>query len=176
MNKKPSPCWPVRLRSILRDARVRHPKPPRRRPRNRRSRYRPKRAVEDVPGGTCLGARRRDSEGVYHSPHRSPRSARQGRRLGSYLHLGREGRAKSYTYSVIEGQGTLHQGVFGAPEELPLQPDATPFPIAAVKTDTDAALNMALANGGYHFEKKTPRKSSASCWRNCPSSPTRHGA
>jgi hypothetical protein len=70
-----------------------------------------------------------------------------------------KGHAKSYTYSVIEGQGTLHQGVFGAPEEdFTSRPDATPFPIAAIKTDTDAALNMALANGGYDFEKKVPRK------------------
>ena len=70
-----------------------------------------------------------------------------------------KGHAKSYTYSVIEGQGTLHQGVFGAPEEdFTPTPDATPFAIGAVKTDTDAAFNMALTNGGTDYEKKVPRK------------------
>ena len=68
-----------------------------------------------------------------------------------------KGRSKSYTYSVIEGAGTLHQGVFGAPEEdWTAGKETEPFLIAAVKTDTDAALNMALANGGTDYEKKSP--------------------
>jgi hypothetical protein len=70
-----------------------------------------------------------------------------------------KGRSKSYTYSVIEGAGTLHQGVFGAPEEgWSAGKDSEPFLIAAVKTDTDAALNMALANGGTDYEKKSPQQ------------------
>jgi hypothetical protein len=66
-----------------------------------------------------------------------------------------KGRAKSYTYSVIESQGNLHKGVFGGLEEdyTPSR-DTTPFLIAGIKTDTDAALNMAMANGGYDYEKE----------------------
>lgn len=65
-------------------------------------------------------------------------------------------KAKPYTYSVVEGEGMLHQGVFGR-QEQPWSPDpraaTLPFLIGAVKVDTDAALDMALANGGYDYEK-----------------------
>jgi hypothetical protein len=66
-----------------------------------------------------------------------------------------KGRSKLYTYSAIEGEGNLHKGVFGGLEEdyRPSR-DTSPFLIAGVKTDTDAALNMALANGGYDYEKE----------------------
>ena len=72
-----------------------------------------------------------------------------------------KGRSKSYTYSVIEGEGTLHLGVFGGPEQ-PWSPSGNaqtqPFLISAVKIDTEAALNMALANGGTDYQKGKPKQ------------------
>lgn len=49
--------------------------------------------------------------------------------------------AKSYTYSIVEQLPDLHKGVFGGPQE---SPSGTPFLIAGVKTDTDAAYQTAL--------------------------------
>ncbi len=67
--------------------------------------------------------------------------------------------ARSYTYSIVEAQGNLHEGVFpGQPESWNPQGLNTPFLIAAVKTDTDAAYKTALANGGAEYDKKNPGK------------------
>jgi hypothetical protein len=65
-----------------------------------------------------------------------------------------KGRAKTYTYSVVESPGNLHQGVFGGPEE-DLSAQAQPFLIAAVKVDTDAAYKTALGKAG-DYDKKNP--------------------
>jgi len=65
-----------------------------------------------------------------------------------------KGRAKTYTYSVIESPGNLHQGVFAGPEE-DLSAQAQPFLIAAVKVDTDAAYKTALAKAA-EYDKKNP--------------------
>ena len=54
------------------------------------------------------------------------------------------GRARSYTYSVIESAGNLHQGVFAGLEESGTHGGGTPFLIAAVKTDTDEVYQTAL--------------------------------
>lgn len=72
----------------------------------------------------------------------------------------RLGRARSYTYSVIEGQGNLHKGVFGGPEEGWSGPTGitSTFPFIAVKIDTDAAYQTALAHGGADYDKQTPGK------------------
>ena len=66
-----------------------------------------------------------------------------------------KGRARTYTYSVVESPGNLHQGVFAGPEE-DLNAQAQPFLIAAVKVDTDAAYKTALGKVG-DYEKKNPR-------------------
>src|ERR1035437_1490721 len=66
-----------------------------------------------------------------------------------------KGRARTYTYSVIESPGNLHQGVFGGQQE-DLDARAQPFLIAAVKVDTDAAYKTALGKAG-DYEKKNPR-------------------
>jgi hypothetical protein len=68
--------------------------------------------------------------------------------------------ARSYTYSIIEAQGNLHKGVFGLLEESWSGPHGgtTPFLMAAVKVDTDAAYQTALAQGGADYDKKNPGK------------------
>jgi hypothetical protein len=57
-----------------------------------------------------------------------------------------KGAQKSWTFSVVEAQGNLHEGVFQGPQS-PWSPtsDAPVFPIAGVKKDTDAALEAAKA-------------------------------
>jgi hypothetical protein len=53
--------------------------------------------------------------------------------------------ARVYTYSVVEAEPNLHQGVFAAPPESWSGPGTgtKPFLIAAVKIDTDAAYKTA---------------------------------
>ena len=65
-----------------------------------------------------------------------------------------KGRARSYTYSVVESQGNLHQGAFAGQEE-DLNAQAQSFLIAAVKVDTDAAYKTALAKAA-DYDKKNP--------------------
>jgi len=64
------------------------------------------------------------------------------------------GRARTYTYSVIESPGNLHQGVFAGQQEA-LGAQAQPFLIAAVKVDTDVAYKTALAKAA-EYDKKNP--------------------
>jgi len=68
--------------------------------------------------------------------------------------------ARSYTYSIIEAQGNLHKGVFGLLEEGWSGPhgETSPFLMAAVKIDTDAAYQTALGQGGADYDKKNPGK------------------
>jgi hypothetical protein len=70
-----------------------------------------------------------------------------------------KGRAKSYTYSVVESEGTLHEGVFGG-QEQPWTSGAgnAPFLIGDAKADTDAALKTALANGGTEVQRGQPKQ------------------
>jgi hypothetical protein len=57
--------------------------------------------------------------------------------------------ARNYTYSVVDVEPTLHQGVFASqPESWSGSGDTKPFLIAAVKTDTDAAYKTALKTAG----------------------------
>jgi hypothetical protein len=67
------------------------------------------------------------------------------------------GRARTYTYSVVEQEGNLHEGVFGLQEESwsGSQGPAANFDIRAVSTDTDAAYKTALENAGG-YDKKNP--------------------
>jgi hypothetical protein len=70
------------------------------------------------------------------------------------------GNARSYTYSVIEGEGNLHKGVFAGLEEAWAGPRGVtkPFNIQAVKKDTDDAYKAALENKGADYDKKNPGK------------------
>jgi len=69
------------------------------------------------------------------------------------------GHARSYTYSVVEAEGNLHQGVFAGLEESGSGPRgiAEPFLIAAVKTDSDEVYQTALKKAA-DYEKKNPGK------------------
>ncbi|HEU0140099.1 MAG TPA: hypothetical protein VFQ79_10325 [Bryobacteraceae bacterium] len=68
------------------------------------------------------------------------------------------GRARSYTYSVIEGPGNLHKGVFAGPEEGYREGgQAQPFPVAALRVDSNEAYETALNKGkGNEYSKKNP--------------------
>jgi hypothetical protein len=69
-----------------------------------------------------------------------------------------QGKAKSYTYSVVEGEGNLHKGVFaGSDQSWSPSGAAKPFAIAAVKVDSDEAYQTAMKKGA-DYEKKNPGK------------------
>lgn len=69
------------------------------------------------------------------------------------------GRARPYTYSVIDAGGNLHKGVFNGPEENYAGPtrQAKPFLVAALRTDSDEALQTALKKSA-EYVKKNPDK------------------
>jgi hypothetical protein len=71
-----------------------------------------------------------------------------------------KGRARSYTYSVIDVEPNLHKGVFAGQEEGWNGPHGvtSPFLMAAIKTDSDAAYQTALKEGGAEYNKKSPGK------------------
>src|SRR5690242_4969668 len=59
------------------------------------------------------------------------------------------GKARSYTYSVVESEGNLHKGVFAGLDQSWSGPSGTtkPFLMASVKTDSDEAYQAALKKG-----------------------------
>lgn len=67
-------------------------------------------------------------------------------------------RAKMFTYSVTEGPGNLHKGVFGSADDAYTQRgQAKPFPVAALKVDSDQALEVAMKKA-TDYVKKNPDK------------------
>jgi hypothetical protein len=68
--------------------------------------------------------------------------------------------SRTYTFSVIDIEPTLHKGVFAGTEQSWTGPsgNTSPFLIAAVKIDSDAAYQTALKNGGAEYDRKGPRK------------------
>lgn len=69
-----------------------------------------------------------------------------------------QGKARSYTYSVVESEGNLHQGVFAGQDQSYSTSGATkPFPMAAIKIDSDQAYETALKKGA-DYDKKNPGK------------------
>lgn len=68
-------------------------------------------------------------------------------------------KARGYTYSVVESEGNLHKGVFAGLDQSWSGPSGTtkPFPMAAVKVDTDQAYQTALKKGA-EYDKKNPGK------------------
>jgi len=71
--------------------------------------------------------------------------------------------ARSYTFSIVESQGNLHKGLFAGPQEGWSGPrgSSTPFLIAAVKVDTDAAYKTAMTTAqskAADYDKKNPGK------------------
>ncbi len=65
------------------------------------------------------------------------------------------GRARTYTYSVVEAEGNLHKGIFAGLEETYSGPrgQAKPFLAAAVKVDTDKAYATALKKSADYVKK-----------------------
>jgi hypothetical protein len=68
------------------------------------------------------------------------------------------GKAKMYTYSAVEADGGLHEGVFAGPvESYTPRSDSSPFTIAAIKVDSDEAYNTAVEQSADYI-KKNPDK------------------
>lgn len=63
--------------------------------------------------------------------------------------------SKSYTDSIIEQLPDVHKDVFGGPQQ---SPSGTPFLIAAVKVDSDAAYRTAVAKLTKADEKASAGK------------------
>ncbi|MCX6629286.1 MAG: hypothetical protein NTW28_16845 [Candidatus Solibacter sp.] len=71
--------------------------------------------------------------------------------------------SRSYTYSIVEGEGNLHQGAFAGPQEAWSGPRGldSPFLMAAIKIDTTAAYKTAKETSHSHaaeYDKKNPGK------------------
>ncbi len=69
--------------------------------------------------------------------------------------------SRSYTYSIVDGEGGLHKGAFAGPEEGWSGKSGQPFLMAAVKVDTDAAYKTAMetpASKAADYDKKNPGK------------------
>jgi hypothetical protein len=68
-------------------------------------------------------------------------------------------KSKTFTYSTVESAGNLHQGVFAGLEDGYSGPQggAFPFEIAAIKTDSDQAYDVA-AEKSADYIKKNPNK------------------
>ena len=64
---------------------------------------------------------------------------------------------RTFTYSVIESEGNLHQGVFPGLEESASAASAKAFLIGAAKIDSDAAYKTALAHA-EEYNKKNPKQ------------------
>ena len=68
------------------------------------------------------------------------------------------GKSRTYTYSAVEAEGNLHQGVFaGIAEDYAVGRGPSPFLPAALKIDTDQAYDTA-AEKSQDYIKKNPDK------------------
>ncbi len=67
------------------------------------------------------------------------------------------GKARSYTYSVVESVGNLHKGVFAGLDQSWSGPSGTtkPFLMASIKVDSDEAYKTALKKAA-EYDKKHP--------------------
>jgi len=70
-----------------------------------------------------------------------------------------QGKARGYTYSVVESEGNLHKGVFAGLDQSWSGSSGTtkPFLMAAIKVDSDQAYQTALKKGA-EYDKKNPGK------------------
>jgi hypothetical protein len=71
--------------------------------------------------------------------------------------------SRDYTFSIMEGEGNLHKGAFAGAEAgwSGSRGVNTPFLMAAVKVDTDAAYKTAMGDPKTHaveYDKKNPGK------------------
>jgi hypothetical protein len=64
------------------------------------------------------------------------------------------GKAKTYTWSAVEAEGNLHQGVFGGlQEDYSPRVDSSPFQIVAIKVDSDEAYKTAAKQSAAYIGK-----------------------
>ncbi len=64
------------------------------------------------------------------------------------------GKSRMFTYSAVEAEGNLHQGVFANLEEsYSASHQSTPFAVQALKIDTDAAWETAVKNSADYIKK-----------------------
>jgi hypothetical protein len=70
-----------------------------------------------------------------------------------------KGRQRGWTYSVVQGEGNLHKGLFAGLEQSWSGPRGAirPMIIQAVQTDSDAAYEAAIGRAAA-YEKKNPGK------------------
>jgi hypothetical protein len=69
--------------------------------------------------------------------------------------------AKTYTYAVANADGGINKGIYGNNEEAYSGPrgNSAPFPMQALKKDTDEVLKTALATkDAVEYTKKNPDK------------------
>lgn len=63
------------------------------------------------------------------------------------------GKTKSYSYSAVEGEGNLHEGVFaGAEEPYSGRGNSSPIPLAAIKVDSDEAYKTAVEKSADYMQ------------------------
>jgi len=62
------------------------------------------------------------------------------------------GQQRVYTYSVVDASTSLHEGIF-ADSPTPLTGDVHPFLLAAARTDTDQAWELALKHAEEYTRK-----------------------
>lgn len=64
-------------------------------------------------------------------------------------------RARTFTWSAIEGEGNLHKGVFGTLEEAWSGPNGStqPFLVQALRIDTPEALQTAIKHSAEYLDK-----------------------
>ncbi len=67
-----------------------------------------------------------------------------------------KGRAKSVTWSAVEGEG-LHKGVFAGQEESWSATSGKTFPVQAIQVDTPAVLETAVAKGEAYLKRPGDR-------------------
>lgn len=74
-----------------------------------------------------------------------------------------KGQSRDYTFSIVESEGNLHKGAFAGPESgwSGSRGIESPFPMAAVKVDSDTAYKKAMetpASKAADYDKKNPGK------------------
>src|ERR1039458_8970506 len=70
-----------------------------------------------------------------------------------------QNKARSWTYSVVESEGNLHKGVFaGFDQSWSSSGEAKPFPMAAIKFDSDQAYQTALKKGAEYRSEEVVRR------------------
>jgi hypothetical protein len=69
-----------------------------------------------------------------------------------------KGRVRSYTYSVVEAEGNIHEGAFPGAEEPWSGPRESTFVIAGVTVDTDAAYKTAEGKAAAYKQQTKDKR------------------